>query len=277
MTALPSRDRRYNEINLMIFSAWLFGLSLAFMLIERLWPRNPDQPALRRDIWWDFVYLVFNGEYLGVLVGAMAVQLIAWLNHALDLTHLRENLYMGAMTGQPLWLQFVVLLLAFDFLQWCIHNLLHRVPFLWEFHKVHHSIEVMDWIGNWRFHFVEVVVYRSLLYPFAAFFGFDVQAMFWYAVVSVLGGHFAHANLSCPLGPLRYLVNTPDMHAWHHTHPDSGPPDHNFGIVLSVWDWIFGTAYMPHGRMPGRLGFTGIEHYPHNVFGHLVAPIKPGR
>ena len=135
----------------------------------------------------------------------------------------------------------------------------------------------MDWIGNWRFHFVEVVVYRSLLYPFAAFFGFDVQAMFWYGVVSVLGGHFAHANLRCSLGPLRYVVNTPDMHAWHHTHPEAGPPDHNFGIVLSVWDWIFGTAYMPRGRMPARLGFTGIEHYPHNVFGHLVAPIKPGR
>jgi len=42
------------------------------------------------------------------------------------------------------------------------HNLLHRVPWLWTFHKVHHSITTMDWIGNWRFHWMEIVVYKTL-------------------------------------------------------------------------------------------------------------------
>ena len=49
-----------------------------------------------------------------------------------------------------------------DFIQWGIHRLLHRVPFLWGFHKVHHSIIEMDWNGSMRFHWLEIVGYRSL-------------------------------------------------------------------------------------------------------------------
>src|SRR5712692_1982808 len=56
------------------------------------------------------------------------------------------------------------------------------------------------------------------------------------------------------MGPLKYLVNSPEMHVWHHVHPDAGPPDRNFGITLSLWDWIFGTAYLPEGALPNGLG-----------------------
>ncbi|MDZ7636845.1 MAG: sterol desaturase family protein [Bryobacterales bacterium] len=178
------------------------------------------------------------------------------------------------MSGQSFFVQFVVLLLAFDLAQWGIHRLLHRVPFLWEFHKVHHSIEEMDWIGNWRFHWVEVAVYRSLLYPLAAFFGFGVEAMFAYGVVNTLVGHFAHSNLSWRIGPLKYVLNSPELHVWHHSHPDSGPVDRNFGISLSVWDWLFGTAYAPEGKDPARLGFEGVEAYPDQLPGQWMAPFR---
>jgi sterol desaturase/sphingolipid hydroxylase (fatty acid hydroxylase superfamily) len=62
------------------------------------------------------------------------------------------------------------------------------------------------------------------------------------------------------------------MHVWHHTHPQSGPMDRNFGITLSIWDWLFGTAYVPDGRAPERLGFAGIERYPRNVLSQMIAP-----
>jgi sterol desaturase/sphingolipid hydroxylase (fatty acid hydroxylase superfamily) len=105
-----------------------------------------------------------------------------------------------------------VLLIAFDFAQWLIHNMLHRVPWLWNMDKIHHSIEEMDWIGNWRFHLGEVVVYKSLLYVPAAFFGFSGVAMFWYGVASTLIGHFSHSNVHLNLGPFKYLLNSPEMH-----------------------------------------------------------------
>ena len=178
------------------------------------------------------------------------------------------------MVGTSVWLQFLILLITFDFLQWCIHNLLHRIPMLWEFHKVHHSVESMDWIGNWRFHCFEVLFYQLLLYPFAVALHFDMQAMFGFAVVSTFAGHFSHANIQVNIGWFRYLLNTPQMHAWHHTHPDSGPVDKNFGITLSVWDWLFRTAHMPAGDFPASLGFAGVEQYPRNPFGQLLIPFS---
>ena len=60
-------------------------------------------------------------------------------------------------------MQFIAFFLLKDFLEWCIHNLLHRVPWLWEFHKLHHTIEELDWIGNFRFHWMEVVIYEVKL------------------------------------------------------------------------------------------------------------------
>lgn len=264
----------------MIYSVWLFGLSVLFVLVERVWPRE-RRAIWRRGLGWDLGYLVFNGEYLGVLMGAITIYLVGWLDSGLDLAGWRDDFYLGAMSGQSFVVQFVVLLLAFDLAQWGIHNLLHRVPALWEFHKVHHSIERMDWIGNWRFHWMEVAVYRGLLYPLAALLGFGVEAMFAYGITNTLLGHFAHSNLRWRIGPLKYLINSPEMHVWHHTHPDAGPMDRNFGIALSLWDWLFGTAYVPEGRDPARLGFDGIENYPEHLPGQWLAPFvalaKPKR
>lgn len=101
----------------MVYAVWLFGLSLAFVVLERLWPRE-RRSILRRGIGTDLTYLVFNGEYLGVLTGAASVHLIAFLDRALDLVHLRESFYLGAMGNQPFWIQIAVLLVVFDFAQW---------------------------------------------------------------------------------------------------------------------------------------------------------------
>jgi sterol desaturase/sphingolipid hydroxylase (fatty acid hydroxylase superfamily) len=246
----------------MVYAVWLFGLSLLFLVLERVLPRK-SQPLFRTEILQDFCYLVFNSEYLGVLIGLAAIPLSTRLDPVLSI-RLVEN--------TPLHWQLPILIVTFDLLQWSIHNLLHRVPWLWEFHKLHHSIEQMDWIGNWRFHGVEVVVYRSLLYVPAALLGFAGEAMFWYGVVNTFVGHFAHSNTRFKLGPLRYLVNSPEMHQWHHAHPDSGPANRNFGIALSIWDWLFGTAYLPNDVGPRRFGFSGIEEYPHSIGGRLIAP-----
>jgi sterol desaturase/sphingolipid hydroxylase (fatty acid hydroxylase superfamily) len=254
-----------------VYPVWLAGLAALFICLERLWPLRPDQPLLRRGIWSDIGYIIFNSEFLGVLIGNLSILIIARIDRTLDLAHLKSALYMGAMAKAPGWLQFIVLLLVFDFLQWAIHNLLHRVGWLWEFHKVHHSIVDMDWIGDWRFHWVEVVVYRSLLYIPAAFFGFQGAVMFWVGIVNTAIGHFAHANLKVHVGTLKYVINTPEMHIWHHNHPESGPINRNFGITLSLWDWLFGTAYVPP-RDPARLGFEGIETYPVQLPGQWLAP-----
>ncbi|MFN0106008.1 MAG: sterol desaturase family protein [Bryobacteraceae bacterium] len=228
----------------------------------------------RRGFLQDAAYLVFYGEYFGVILGTLSLYAVSALDKSLDAAGVKALAYLRIVDGQPLWLQVPLLLLVFDFLQWLIHNLLHRVGWLWEFHKLHHSIEEMDWIGNWRFHWMEVVVYRSLLYIPAAFFGFSPIAMFAYGLLNTLAGHFAHSNLRIRIGWLRYLVNSPEMHRWHHAHPDAGPMNRNFGITLSVWDWLFGTAHLPENEDPARLGFAGLDTYPQGIAGRMFAPLR---
>ncbi|MCA9535644.1 MAG: sterol desaturase family protein [Myxococcales bacterium] len=255
----------------MSYALWLAGISLVFVVLERVLPRYRSQRLLRRGILSDALYVVWNGHFLAVALALLADPLAAhvdqWARGALGV-----ELHRDAAASWPLWVQFLVGLLVMDFAQWCIHNLLHRVPFLWTFHKVHHSIVELDWLGSLRFHWLEIVVYRSLQYLPLAFFGFAGEALFALAVFNTVIGHFNHANLRLPIGPLGYVLNNPAMHAWHHVHPSAGPVNKNFGITLSLWDWLFGTAYVP-AEPPARLGFEGIETFPETFPGQLLYPL----
>jgi len=154
-----------------------------------------------------------------------------------------------------------------------VHNLLHRVPALWELHKVHHSSRSLDWLANWRFHVLEIVVYRALLYVPLGLLGANGQALFAVGVWNTFMGHYTHANTRIGLGPFRYLLNSPRMHLWHHTHASAGPVNKNFGIGLSVWDWVFRTAYIPE-HDPSRLGFQGGETFAETWWGQTLAPFR---
>lgn len=260
----------------MSYVHWLAILSVLFVLLERLRPRYREQRVLRRGIVTDLVYLVFNGHFLGVLLVHVARPAAAAVDTALGDAGVLHLAQLQAVEGLPAWAQFVIALVVMDLLHWCIHNSLHRVPFLWEVHKVHHSIETMDWIGSLRFHWGEVVVYKSLSYLPLAFLGVPSDVLLWLAVFNTAVGHFNHANLAVTIGPLKYLLNNPAMHIWHHTHPESGPINRNFGISLSLWDWLFRTAYLPD-HPPQKLAFEGIETFPSTAPGQLVHPLPAER
>jgi sterol desaturase/sphingolipid hydroxylase (fatty acid hydroxylase superfamily) len=110
--------------------------------------------------------------------------------------YLRTLSMVERLTTQPLWLQFVVLVVFKDFLEWLVHNLLHRVEWLWQFHKLHHSIQELDWIGNMRFHWMEIVLYKSLTYLPLVVLGIDGGVILWVAITGTLIGHLNHANLN---------------------------------------------------------------------------------
>lgn len=259
----------------MIYWHWLLGLSLAFVLLERLAPRAPGQGFVRPGLWTDLVYVVFNGHFLGVLLAHAANPLARGLDAALAARG--TTLHLDVASSWPWVVQLVVAFVVLDLLQWSIHNLLHRVPWLWEIHKVHHSIEHMDFLGSLRFHFGEIVVYKSLQYVPLAVLGFDGTALFVVAVISTAIGHFNHANLRVSMGPLRYLLNGPEMHVWHHAHPSAGPTNVNFAINLAVWDWLFGTAYLPpEPGPPARLGFEDIESFPRDPLRQELWPLSRG-
>ena len=231
---------------------------------------------LRRQFAQDLFWLFFNGHYAGVLVANAAAFLLVFAMPAID-----QARSVRLAAASPIWLQFLTFLVVKDFLEWCVHNLLHRVPWLWEFHKVHHSIEELDWIGNFRFHWMEIVVYQGITYLPLVIFGVSGPVILAVAIFSTLVGHLNHSNLNISWGPLRFVLNSSRMHVWHHDHdwPAHRPTGVNFGIVLSVWDWIFGTAYWPSvdespEQQPRGFGFPGMAAFPRSLAGRLLYPIS---
>ena len=232
-------------------------------------------PPTRRGFGQDLFWLVFNGHYLGLVLAMGTGRLVTWMNGALHDLGLPVPESLALLSGAPLWLQFVLFLVIKDFVEWNIHRLLHNVPWLWELHKLHHSIEQLDWIGNFRFHWGEIIVYKTLSYLPLVILGVDHRVLFAIALLWTVMLDVNHANVPFSWGPLRYVLNSPKMHVWHHDIELHGKGGQNFGQLLSVWDWLFGTVYWPRDREhPDELGFEGIESYPQGVLGRMIFPFR---
>jgi len=259
----------------MAYWKWLALISLGFVVAERMRPWRKAQPLLRPGWARDLGFLAINGHFFSTL----AAPLSAWV--ALQAASALRSVGLAPegspIEGWPFAAQLVAFLVVADLLQWLIHNLLHRVPWLWTFHKVHHSIDTMDFVGNFHFHWVEILVYKSLQWLPLAWLGAPGAVLMPVAIFTTAWGHFNHANLDVSLGPLGYVFNSPRMHLWHHDASDEGGVAKNFGIVFSLWDFAFRTAYWPRDRSPGRLGYPGDETMPEGLLGQLAWPLWPRR
>src|SRR5688500_11990580 len=128
----------------MSYLYWLLAISIAFVVLERLFPWRRGQRLLRAGWLRDLGFLAVNGHLVSAATAACGGALASALPRARQALGLQLE---GSPIGRwPLLAQFALLLVLADFFQWCIHNLLHRVPWLWTFHKVHHSIDTMDFI-----------------------------------------------------------------------------------------------------------------------------------
>eukprot|EP01093_Parvamoeba_rugata_P003978 TRINITY_DN1547_c0_g1_i1.p1 TRINITY_DN1547_c0_g1~~TRINITY_DN1547_c0_g1_i1.p1 ORF type:complete len:167 (+),score=22.76 TRINITY_DN1547_c0_g1_i1:107-607(+) len=139
---------------------------------------------------------------------------------------------------------------------------LHRFEWLWNFHKVHHSVKEMGFAAHLRYHWMEPVVYKSILYiPIAIIGGFDAQDVAIVYFFSIAIGHLNHANLGWDYGFLKYIFNNPKMHIWHHVKelPEDVRYGVNFGLTLSLWDYIFKTDYIPHDGRDIELGLKVMK------------------
>jgi sterol desaturase/sphingolipid hydroxylase (fatty acid hydroxylase superfamily) len=253
---------------------WLLGLSLFFWLLEIVAPWRQHQAKFRQDFWLDGFYMFFN-FFLFSLVGFNAISNIGVeaFNDFLALFGVR-NLVAFEINSWPVWAQLLTLFVVRDFIQWNVHRLLHRSEFLWRFHKVHHSVQQMGFAAHLRFHWGETVVYRTLEYIPLAMIGFGIQDFFLVHIFATAIGHFNHSNIHVPLGPFRFLFNNPQMHIWHHAKHLSNRYGANYGISLSIWDYLFGTAYVPSDGRDIALGFDEVEHYPKTFQEQMWYPFK---
>ena len=186
----------------------------------------------------------------------------------------------------------ITLFIGWDLSRYLLHRFLHTIPCLWEFHKVHHSAEVLSPFTLYRSHPVESMLYalRGVLVVSAitgTFFYFFKSQAIQYEVLSVnvvgfffnlTGGNLRHSHVWLSYGKkLEYFFISPAQHQVHH----SLEPTHfnkNYGTWLSVWDWLSGTLYVTCQKEGLRFGLSEAElnHDPHRVGSILVFPLWAG-
>jgi sterol desaturase/sphingolipid hydroxylase (fatty acid hydroxylase superfamily) len=243
---------------------WLIAVSLFFFFLELINPWRTEQGRLRKDFWLDVFYMFFNFFLFSLVAYNALSDVFVNLFKGLLAIFGVKNLVAISVENMPVWVQLLTLLVVRDFIQWNIHRLLHRIDFLWEFHKVHHSVEEMGFAAHLRYHWVENVVYRTLEYIPLAMIGFGIEDFFIVHIFTLAVGHFNHSNFRLKLGPLKYIFNNPDMHIWHHAKelPLERRYGVNFGLTLSIWDYLFRTNYIPRDGRDIALGFENSEAFP---------------
>jgi sterol desaturase/sphingolipid hydroxylase (fatty acid hydroxylase superfamily) len=253
---------------------WLLGLSVGVWLLEIFLPWREKQAIFRKDFWLDGFYMFFN-YFLFSLIAYNAISNVAVeaFNDFLGLFGV-DNTVAIHIESWPRWTQFLLMFIVADFIQWNVHRMLHRVPILWEFHKVHHSVEQMGFAAHLRFHWMETIIYKTVQYIPLAMIGFGLEDFFIMHIFTTAIGHLNHANLRITYGPLKYILNNPVMHLWHHakTLPKDRKYGVNYGITLSLWDYIFKTDYIPYDGKDEPLGFDGMEGFPKTFWTQVSYP-----
>lgn len=258
---------------------WLIGVSLFFFALELTSPWRKEQARFRKDFWMDFFYMFFNFFLFTLIIYLAFSNVVVYFFTDLLAKIGINNLLAFEVMSWPVWAHLLIGLLVRDFVQWWIHRLLHRVPWLWEFHKVHHSVEQMGFAAHLRYHWMENVVYRTIEYIPLALIGVGLRDFFVIHIFTLAIGHFNHSNFRLNIGFLKYIFNNPQMHIWHHAYdiPEERKYGVNFGITLSIWDYLFKTNYIPHDGRDIKLGFPGQEKFPTSFVGQSTHGFKKNR
>jgi sterol desaturase/sphingolipid hydroxylase (fatty acid hydroxylase superfamily) len=248
-------------------------LTLIFWLVEFFWPGIPGQRRFRagypQDVcYWFFTPLVTKViSQMAILV--VLVPLFLLLGRKLDREVIQAGY--GPVLMLPRWAQALTILVVGDFIGYWSHRWFHGRR-LWKFHAVHHSSTELDWLSASRLHPVNELGSRLLqAIPFVLL-GFSPLVLAAYVPLLTFYAIFVHANVSWGFGPLRYVIATPLFHRWHHTCEDEAL-DKNFAGLLPVWDFLFGTLYLPKDKVPTRFGVHD-DSVPSGFLGQMAYPFR---
>jgi lathosterol oxidase len=235
-----------------------------FVPLERIFPLRRGQGAFRRGWLTDTQYFFASHALAQVMSLAVLAPAVA-LGSVLAVPAAQ-----GAVQGLPLVAQFVLALLVADLAQYAVHRAFHAVPVLWRFHKVHHSVEAMDWLAGSRLHLVDVIATRGLVLLALLVAGFDQLAVYAYLALVSFHAVFIHANFAPRRTWLERWIAMPRFHHWHHGI-EAEARDVNFAVHLPMIDRWFGTYHLPDDRWPSGYGIAA-ERAPEGWVRQLLWP-----
>ena len=253
----------------------LISISLFVWVLEIIFPWRKEQSVFRKDFWLDGFYMFFNFFIFSIAISGFYKLIQLGFS---DIGITSKSIAFIDPSTWPMWLQLLVFFIILDFVQWFTHTLLHKYSFLWKFHKVHHSVKEMGFAAHLRYHWMENIFYKPLkTFAVMILFGFEPEQAYIVHFIAITIGHFNHANIKITWGPLKYIINNPVMHLHHHAYDvPEGRYGVNFGISLSLWDYIFKTNYIPEDSGTIDLGFPGVDKFPKNFIDQNTYGFRKG-
>jgi sterol desaturase/sphingolipid hydroxylase (fatty acid hydroxylase superfamily) len=243
-------------------------LFAVFALVEVVAPKRPG-PMHRKERWLTNLVLTGLNAALLAVLPVTFLTAAAWAG--------QRDFGLFNRVSLPIGISVVGNLLARGFVSFLTHYLMHKTPFLWAIHRVHHLDTELDVSSTVRFHPLEFVVGLVIGLPLVVCFGLSPWILMLYELLDASVTVFSHANIRLPTTvdrALRYLIVTPDLHRVHHSswQPET---DSNFGAVFPIWDLIFST-YRTSTRMSHEAMELGLEEVrdarAHRLFWLLASP-----
>lgn len=252
-----------------VHEVWVLGgvglsVVLALSILERVIPQHAqwgeDHGDTRTDLLHHAHALVIPGIHQWSIA---TLGLLAWppLHGLMD----------GSLwpTGWLFALQVALALVVMDVGTYWGHRLVHRVPWLWRLHEVHHSAPRLYWLNAQRFHPLDLWVIQGFALIPLLCLGAPTRVVLVLSALSMTHALFQHSNIRQHTRLLDPLLSTANVHRWHHAH---GPKHVNFGGILSLWDGLFGTrGAQSAAPTPAQLTQHASE-VPRGFFGQLAHP-----
>lgn len=250
----------------------VLGLAvIVCVALEWIMPFRPEWNQLGRQEWNDLGHLFFQVLPSDPIAHALALLLLPGVVAGLSLD-----------TAGPYWpvawpmaVQVALVLVIQEIAGYAFHRLSHSVPWLWRFHRFHHTSERLTATKQFRQSFVEGVLDAGILLFVVGVAGVPLETMYWTIGIAIPLGLMQHSNVDVrtPRFVNRLLV-TPQMHRIHHAR-SLREGNSNFGIGLSIFDVALGTFVDSDRHELGPLGLPR-NSLPQSFWGQVSAPFRWG-
>ena len=216
--------------------------------LERIFPYDPRQKLFRSGFLNDLAFYALLQSYI---LGFVIFYFVQWLDRQTGLSRLR------LASDWPILFQIVFFLVLHDLYIYFFHRWQHSSKYLWRIHEAHHSSTDVDWLSGARSHSLEILINQTVEFAPLVLCGASPVVILAKGMIDTIWGMYIHSNIDVRSGRSQLLFNGPEMHRWHHAREitEGGV---NFGTKLAVWDWMFGTAYLPRPEKPTGYGLEGV-------------------
>ncbi len=251
----------------------------------------PKQIWLHKSAIVDYQLFIFNNIIKALLI---APYLIAHISFAYAITRsweyligIQDSIQWSSLTINIIYS--IIFLITSDFSRYLLHYCLHKIPILWQFHKVHHSAEVLTPVTLYRVHPLEyfflklrsVLIFGIVSGSFYFWFrtGFEPLSILKIHIgiflFNLLGSNLRHSHVPVRFGNLpEHIFISPAQHQIHHGNEEKYF-DKNYGSIFAIWDLMFGTLLISQKHEKIHFGIMKDEQKEYsNLFQNLWTPVR---